>query len=152
MKPVVREIMICIILGFLLVFFPLDIAQTVKDTPSYVGGGTCASCHKTQSESFKTNAHNNAYSIIKNTERYVKLKQNGEEGSCLRCHATGYGENGGFTDEETSPEFAKVGCEGCHGPGREHVAAKSDDTGQKRKSIQRKPDCGKCHLIHSHNG
>jgi len=147
MKPVVRKVMICAIFAL---FVLLNIAQTSKQTASYVGDSSCVSCHPKQSESFKTNAHNNAYTIIKDTERYAKLKQEGKEGPCLRCHVTGYGENGGFTDEETSPELAKVGCEGCHGPGNEHVAEKSGEKDRKGNSIQQKPDCRKCHLIHSH--
>lgn len=149
MKPVVRNVIICAVFAL---FVRLTIAQTAKQTASYVGDSSCAPCHPTQSESFKTNTHNNAYTDIKDTERYVKLKQEGKEGSCLRCHTTGYGENGGFTDEETSPELAKIGCEGCHGPGSEHAAEKPDEKDRKRNTIQRKPDCGKCHLIHSHAG
>ena len=121
-----------------------------KETIAYVGGSSCALCHTKVAESFKKHKHNNAYTDIKNNERYLKLKKEGKEGSCLKCHTTGYRQQGGFTNEETTPEHAKVDCEGCHGPGSEHTAVNADDKKNKKKTIQLKPDCGKCHLIHAH--
>lgn len=128
------------------------LAQSPISNASYVGDNTCEPCHKKQSETFSKNTHNNAYTVLKDTERYKKLKEEGEEGRCLKCHVTGYGRKGGFIDEKTTPELAKVGCEGCHGPGSEHKAVNKDEIAVKKKTILRKPSCGTCHLIHSHEG
>ena len=140
----------CIVIGS--VCFMGVLAQTqAQEEASYVGDSSCLlQCHGKQVESFNKNTHNNAFSIIKDTESYLALKKEGKEKGCLRCHATGYGNKGGFFSEESTPEHAKVGCEGCHGPASAHVAVKADDKAEKKATIQRKPDCGKCHLIHAH--
>ena len=127
--------------------------STAREKDFYVGDGAClAHCHGVQVTSFKENIHNKAFTVIRDSERYLKLKEEGKAASCLKCHVTGYGEPGGFTDEEATPDHARVGCEGCHGPGSGHIAAQADDKAEKKSSIKRKPDCGKCHQIHSHTG
>ena len=143
-----------VLIAVFVTMYPTEVrAQSqTKEANTYVGGSSCALCHIKQSESFKKNKHTSAFTDIKNDERYLKLKKEGKEGSCLKCHTTGYGENGGFTNEESTPELAKVNCEGCHGPGNEHIAVNADDKQNKKKTIQLKPDCGKCHLIHAHEG
>ena len=135
------------------IFVSETLTQTTKKVEvSYIGDSACALCHKIQSESFHENKHNNAYTDIVENEQFLKLMKTGEEGSCSICHATGYMKKGGFVNEETTPEFAKVGCEGCHGPGSVHIAVTSVEKEMKRKTIKRKPDCGTCHKIHSHEG
>ena len=114
---------------------------------AYVGESSCAKCHKKIANSFKTNQHTEAFANIQNDTRYRQLKKEGREGSCLKCHVTGYGKPGGFISAEKTPELAKVGCQACHGPGGDHVDASND---AKKRTIQRKPGCGKCHLIHAH--
>lgn len=117
---------------------------------TYVGESSCAKCHEKVANSFKTHQHNDAFTMLNINKRYLKLKKEGQEGSCLKCHVTGYGKPGGFVSAEETPELAKVGCQACHGPGSGHVAVVKNDKINKRKTIQRKPDCGKCHLIHVH--
>ncbi|MFC1607984.1 multiheme c-type cytochrome [Candidatus Latescibacterota bacterium] len=130
---------------------PFADAQTQQQEKTrYFGDTVCATCHITQTDSFQKSPHIKAYTTIKDTERYIKLKKEGKEGSCLKCHVTGYGENGGYTDDISTPELAKVGCEGCHGPGSAHAKLSKDEVDLKKQTIKRKPDCGKCHLIHSH--
>ena len=117
----------------------------------YIGNDGCLpACHKIQTESFAKNVHNNAYTVLAASELFRTSKEKGTESQCYRCHTTGYGRPGGFTDFETTPQLAKVGCEGCHGPGSVHAALNASDIAGKKAAIDRKPDCGGCHLIHSH--
>ncbi|MFC1511819.1 cytochrome c family protein [Candidatus Latescibacterota bacterium] len=136
-------------------FFSNVGAQSVEQRGAYyVGCNTCAQCHKVQYDSFQKSAHNEAYNIIKNYERFLTMVKDGTQGSCLRCHATGYGVKGGFVDEATTPDFAKVSCEACHSPGSDHVAVITSDIEKKHATIQRVPNCGSCHTrrnIHSLN-
>ncbi|HWI60388.1 MAG TPA: ammonia-forming cytochrome c nitrite reductase subunit c552 [Symbiobacteriaceae bacterium] len=73
-----------------------------------------------------------------NGKEYVEYKggSNWNEG-CAGCHATGY--------SKQSREFAdhNIGCEACHGPGRDHILAHGD-----RSKITVTTDsqvCGQCH-------
>ena len=62
--------------------------------------------------------------------------------SCYVCHTTGYGEPGGFINEETTPDLKNAGCEVCHGPGELHAR-----TGDPRhiKGHLTERDCEGCH-------
>jgi hypothetical protein len=53
---------------------------------------------------------------------------------CIACHVIGWHPqqyfpfSTGYLGLETTPDKHHVGCEACHGPGAEHVAAESGDT------------------------
>jgi hypothetical protein len=53
---------------------------------------------------------------------------------CLSCHVTGWEPQkfmpytGGFASLEKTPLLAGNGCENCHGPGSQHVAAETAGT------------------------
>jgi len=121
-----------------------------QNKATYVGDSNClVECHKKKVNSFKENIHYKAFTDLKDNESYLSRKEKGTEKDCLKCHVTGYGEKGGFIDEKTTPDHAKVGCEACHGPGFEHIAVNTNDTAKKKATIMLKPDCTKCHVIHS---
>ena len=65
---------------------------------TYVGSEECARCH------------GYAYHVWKRTKHATPFKA--EEKGCLDCHGTGYG----FEKDISN----NVGCEACHGPGKQH--------------------------------
>lgn len=111
-----------------------------EQSGSYVGSEACGECHQEQFESFSK------YSKKSHTQRGV-LKmfsdlEEQEKKECYECHTTGYG-RGGFVSYETTPQFADVGCETCHGPGGDHA-----EYGGDTEYITRRPlveSCEKCH-------
>ncbi|MFC1541572.1 cytochrome c family protein [Candidatus Latescibacterota bacterium] len=149
MKYFLKAAVFLTVLAVLIFYSPKK--TTGQDEAEYVGDSGClASCHNTQVESFKEDIHNNAYSNLVASKLFQDNKEKGTETRCYTCHATGYGKKGGFTDIETTPHLTKVGCEGCHGPGSKHVAVNAGDKQAKKATIIRTPNCGGCHLIHSH--
>lgn len=125
--------------------------STKSDTISsgkakYVGASSCKTCHAKQYTQWEQTKHSNAFSKIKSHET---------EGKCLKCHTTGYKENGGFTTLAQTPKMVNVQCEDCHGPGREYKTrsimkdkAKAIKTGL---IMPTEAVCKKCHNTESPN-
>jgi len=71
-------------------------------------------------------------------QKYVAYKGGSNwNTSCAGCHATGY--------DKTTARFADagIGCESCHGPGRDHILGKGDVSQiVKTNDVQ---VCGSCH-------
>ena len=68
---------------------------------------------------------------------------------------SGYGEDDGFIDRETTPQFAGVQCENCHGPAAAHVADATENPGNLDSSLWPTVDvssavCGACHTGEHH--
>lgn len=107
---------------------------------AYVGSESCQECHEDQYESY------NAYSKKAHSYKSVKVMRKGltdkEYHECLQCHATGYGQPGGFVSVEETPLLQNLGCESCHGPGSDHV-----DSGDPEDIIGELTvaDCERCH-------
>jgi hypothetical protein len=62
---------------------------------------------------------------------------------CLSCHVTGWEAQkffpwaGGYVSVEKTPELAGNGCENCHGPGSNHVAAEQQDVKASEADLER---------------
>ncbi len=80
----------------------------------YIGNSKCRLCHREFFIGRKKDAHDHA------TERLVGSGHE-EDPNCLTCHATGYRVDTGFVSMKSTPRLANVQCEGCHGPGNQHV-------------------------------
>lgn len=106
----------------------------------FTGWQTCAGCHQPQTEFWKTTDHSTAYQSLAEQEQQFNL-------DCLPCHVTAeYKETRISNDASVLLSLPgvlqQVGCEVCHGPGKEHGAS------QAPTAISRKPAesiCLRCH-------
>ena len=93
---------------------PINAQTTTADL--YAGEQACASCHASAHRIVLASAHAHAY-------RTLAQKGSEFDPECLRCHTVGYGAKDGFISLKTTPKFADVQCESCHGRGAAHIAA-----------------------------
>lgn len=98
---------------------------------AYVGVKKCKTCHLKEWKSWDASKMAHTFDVLKPGERSEAKQAAGLDASkdytkdvtCLPCHTTGYGKDGGFVDIESTPELAGVGCEMCHGAGKDYIAA-----------------------------
>ncbi|MHC4695664.1 MAG: multiheme c-type cytochrome [Planctomycetota bacterium] len=104
---------------------------------AYVGSKKCKKCHMKQNKSWKAGKKAKALDVLlpgQATEVKAKFDLDSstdysKDETCLACHTTGYGHEGGYfmpdpADEKAvkkAKKLAGVGCESCHGPGGEYV-------------------------------
>ena len=94
----------------------------------FAGSASCAGCHTAASEVFASTPHAHA------TETLVKLDPSRHfDPECISCHATGWNPQKyfpyetGFVGLKETPDLVGNGCENCHGPAADHVAAENGD-------------------------
>jgi hypothetical protein len=137
--------------------------QTAGARPAnYLGTKRCKGCHKEQYQSWKDTAMAKSLdSLVPGMKSEAKSeagldpnKDYTADPKCLSCHATGYGEPGGFKSYAETPDLGGVACEGCHGPGEQYYSVMS----KKRKTYRRidllsagyvvptGEVCNKCHV------
>lgn len=150
-----------------LAMFTLFCGTAVADT--YEGRTKCSSCHKSQAKSWKDTAHAKAMESLKpGTRKEAKIKAKldpdkdyTQDKDCVGCHVDGFGKKGGYTVEAPKKPLAAVGCESCHGPGKNYrgdhrkagQAFESKGTTTQRKVLADKGQdfmfeeaCSACHL------
>ncbi len=86
----------------------------------YTGNAKCRLCHREFFVGRKKDPHIYSY------ERLVATKHQKNK-RCLGCHTTGYNVESGFISFKKTPILIGVQCEGCHGPGSEHVRLHAKD-------------------------
>lgn len=89
-----------------------QLAQTKNHTADqrpHVGWLRCAECHRTEADFWRQSRHAKAYETLRGKNQHFNQ-------TCLPCHVTG-------PASITMPAHLQaVGCESCHGPGRDHSA------------------------------
>jgi hypothetical protein len=102
---------------------PTALARSAEH--AYVGSKSCKKCHLKQHRSWAKTKMAQAFESLRPGVGVEAKTQAGvdpdkdytQDPECLSCHTTGYGKQGGFVDEASTPELTGVGCEACHGPG-----------------------------------
>jgi hypothetical protein len=124
---------------FLLSTFVFTEAAKAEILGDFLGYTACMACHKDTVDGWRTTPHGHAFATLK-TQGVEKQSNPG----CVKCHVVGYNLDGGYIDEDLTPELKDVQCESCHGPGRAHVESEGD-----ADLILAAPDEGTCRACHT---
>ena len=107
----------------------------------FVGTSACGECHTKALAVWEKTPHAHA------TETLVHPPERGNisrhfDPECLSCHVTGWEPQkyfpfaGGYLSVEKTPELMHNGCENCHGPGSEHVAAEEGGNAELKENLR----------------
>jgi len=118
----------------------LVVSAPAAEEHSFVGSKKCKACHLKEWTSWSQTKMANALDALKPGNNADAKKTAGLDPSkdyttdetCLRCHTTGYKQEGGFQSVADTPDLAGVGCEMCHGAGgtytqSEHMSLKNKE-------------------------
>ncbi|MCX7927029.1 MAG: cytochrome c family protein, partial [Candidatus Omnitrophica bacterium] len=83
---------------------------SAQEGAKFIGIDKCKGCHKKEYEDFQARKFAKAWAVL-------QMRGKTTDPECLKCHATGYGQPGGFVSEEQTPHLKYKQCEACHGPG-----------------------------------
>lgn len=78
------------------------------------GAESCKTCHEAPYAHWTTMRHSHAMQTLIDKNQHYNP-------DCLPCHTTSYMKDNGFRDITSTPQFANVQCEVCHGPSLQHV-------------------------------
>ena len=82
---------------------------------SYIGSQACQECHQKEFSQWSHSSHATAFNTLRTIGREYYPE-------CITCHVTGSGYESGYEIGNTErAHLVDVGCETCHGPGRQHV-------------------------------
>jgi hypothetical protein len=97
-----------------------QLTKVLQAPARYKGSAACIQCHAAAGQTWKASVHAGALDTLTAHQEENNL-------DCLQCHTVGLYEPSGYdpNDTRTAPHDAlgAVGCESCHGPGSQHVAA-----------------------------
>jgi hypothetical protein len=118
--------------------FEVDVSAHSGSTDpgyGYVGADQCSKCHMQEFADWTGTRHSSAMATLQKVRR-------DRHANCVKCHVTGFGVDGGFSDVSRRAKLLGVQCEVCHGPGEQHAKSlKPEDI-----VLAPKPDtCLACH-------
>jgi hypothetical protein len=95
----------------------------------FAGSKVCADCHLSATEVYENTPHFHATETIVS---HVDPPRHFDP-ECISCHATGWQPQkyfpyeSGFLGLKETPDLTGNGCENCHGPAADHVAAETGE-------------------------
>ena len=107
----------------------------LEDNNHFSGNQSCgngAVCHQEIFQTWQQFSHARAFETLKNVKRQY-------DPECVVCHTVGMEYETGYRSMETTPDLIGVGCEMCHGPGKNHIDNPLADYQNKFTS------CEQCH-------
>ncbi|MCU0862989.1 MAG: cytochrome c family protein [Planctomycetes bacterium] len=114
-----------------------EVGVSDEESRRFVGSETCKKCHEASYKSWVETKHAVAFEALQKVGKH-------ERADCVVCHVTGdvsLDQDGVVRlPDLTRRDLHNVGCESCHGPGREHV-----DQGV-RIGTRPVEDCRRCHV------
>ena len=85
------------------------------DRNTYIGSQACQECHQKEFTQWSHSSHATAFNTLRTMGREYYPE-------CVTCHVTGSGYESGYQIGNPEREhLVDVGCETCHGPGRQHA-------------------------------
>ena len=103
---------------------------------SYIGSQACRECHQKEFSQWSHSSHATAFNTLRTLGREYYPE-------CITCHVTGSGYKTGYQiGNAERAHLVDVGCETCHGPGKQHVYTplKENIRGQVPEKV-----CLECH-------
>ncbi len=122
----------------------IDAVVNPQAAPGYVGSGPCLFCHTALNpevvDHWQNSKMGHAFELIADVPQ-------SDRAVCLPCHTTGHNPNTGAFIEPN------VGCESCHGPGRDYCIdamekRRPEHVERSRASHQEENRCANCHQVH----
>lgn len=83
------------------------VGQNQQDYKPVPKPSDCGSCHFDEYNHWSRTPHAFAWSVIEEDGRTGDV-------SCISCHTTWFGKQGGFLNTTTTPQLINVGCVSCH--------------------------------------
>jgi len=145
--------------GIVVLFFAMSVlAHAQKSEHEFIGSKKCSLCHKSEKQGsqypiWQKSNHAKAFETLatpeaKEVASHLGIDDPQKSGECLRCHATAYW----FGKEKVTDTIAVeegIGCESCHGPGKDYM--KMSTMKDQQKAIEaglllaNEETCRKCH-------
>jgi hypothetical protein len=148
-------VMVAVLVAVSMVF---GFSASASAQHAYAGVDSCKMCHKKEDKgnqygSWQKSKHAQAYATLASDKGKEVAGAKGvanpqESAECLKCHVTGHGVDASLLDTKYKVEDG-VGCESCHGPGKDYKNMKIMKDSEQAKAngliIPTEETCKKCH-------